>query len=95
MLRNKVAPLVEVLWCNQAVEETTWGNRNGYAREVSGVVLSFADETFISWRDCYILNFWRIVTTRELVVQLSVRVKYVDSIMEFMALLINVINCEY
>ena len=24
VLRNKVVPLVKVLWCNQAVEEATW-----------------------------------------------------------------------
>ena len=33
------------------------GNRRRYAEKVFGVVLSFVDETFLSWRDCYILHF--------------------------------------
>ena len=24
VLRNKIVPLVKVLWCNQAIEEATW-----------------------------------------------------------------------
>ena len=46
------------------------GDRNGYARKVSRVVLSFADETFISWRDCYIPDFWLIIVIGELDVEL-------------------------
>ena len=34
------------------------GDKRRYAEKISGVVLSFADETFISWRDCYIPDFW-------------------------------------
>ena len=46
------------------------GNRSGYARDVPGIILSFADETSISGKDCYIPDFWRIVVIEELVVEL-------------------------
>ena len=46
------------------------GDGNGYARKVSGLILSFEDETFISWRDCYIPDFWWNIVIRELVVEL-------------------------
>ena len=47
------------------------GDRNGYAEKISEVLLSLADETFISWKDWYIPNFWQIVVIEELVVELS------------------------
>ena len=46
------------------------GDRDGYSGKISGIVLSFTDKTFISWRDCYILDFQQIVVIRELVVKL-------------------------
>ena len=64
------------------------GDRNGYTGKVSGVVLSFADETFISWRDCYIPKFWRIIVIGELVVELLDFVKCME-------LLINAIVFGY
>ena len=71
------------------------GDRNGYARKISGDVLSFVDETVISWRDCYIPDFWRIIVIGELVVVLSDYVKYMDLIMKCMALWINVLVWDY
>ena len=50
VLHNKVVPQVKVLWRNQA-------NRRVYTRKVPGIILSFEDETSISWKDCYIPNF--------------------------------------
>ena len=37
--------------------ESHIGDKSGYTGKISGVVLSFADETFTSWRDCYIPDF--------------------------------------
>ena len=47
------------------------GDRSGYAGKVSGVVLSFADKTLITWKDCYIPKFLQIAVIGELVVELS------------------------
>ena len=33
VLRNKVVPLVKVLWCNQAVEEATWETEAGMRKK--------------------------------------------------------------
>ena len=50
------------------------GNRRGYAKKVSGVVLSFADETFLSWRDCYIPDFCMAVGACKVMVEIFVYV---------------------
>ena len=47
------------------------GDRSGYAREVPRIIRSFADETSISGRDCYIPEFRYVIVTGELIVELS------------------------
>ena len=38
------------------------GTRRGNVKKVSGVVLSLTDETSLSWRDCYVPDFFRIAS---------------------------------
>ena len=57
VLRNNIVLLVKMLWHNQILEEAIKEIEVGMQKKKSKVVLSFTDETFISWRDYYIPNF--------------------------------------
>ena len=70
------------------------GDRGGYARKVPRILLSFADETSISGRDCYIPNFWYVAVTGELVVELLSHVYCMENYDNCVAVMINAFVME-